>query len=168
MKVVAAAASCRRWVYTKKNMSWGGRAWRLRTRLARGVAAQNPTIGKALSAANFRRFELNVIGPASAIKHAARVMQRGSIIYVSSAAAEMNTIGVAAYGSTKAAVIGLTKAVAADFITRGIRCNAICPGTIESPSLEERIATLAKNTGQSPQAVRQAFIDRHCKAAVPA
>jgi 2-keto-3-deoxy-L-fuconate dehydrogenase len=57
-------------------------------------------------------------------------------------------------------VIGLTKSVAADFIKQGIRCNAICPGTIESPSLDERIATLSKETGKSPGVVRQAFIDR--------
>jgi 2-keto-3-deoxy-L-fuconate dehydrogenase len=43
------------------------------------------------------------------------------------------------YGATKAAVIGMTKSVAADFVTRGIRCNCICPGTIESPSLDERL-----------------------------
>jgi 2-keto-3-deoxy-L-fuconate dehydrogenase len=64
------------------------------------------------------------------------------------------------YGATKAAVIGLTKAVAADFIKQGIRCNAICPGTIESPSLEDRIATLSKETGRSLDAVRQSFVDR--------
>jgi 2-keto-3-deoxy-L-fuconate dehydrogenase len=46
------------------------------------------------------------------------------------------------YGATKAAVIGMTKAIAADFITQGIRCNAICPGTIESPSLEQRMRDL--------------------------
>ena len=45
-----------------------------------------------------------------------------------------------AYGSTKAAVIGLTKAIAADFVRQGIRCNAICPGTVHSPSLEQRMA----------------------------
>jgi 2-keto-3-deoxy-L-fuconate dehydrogenase len=65
-----------------------------------------------------------------------------------------------AYGATKAAVIGLTKAVAADFIREGIRCNAICPGTIESPSLDERIAALSKETGKSSEVVRQAFVDR--------
>ena len=64
------------------------------------------------------------------------------------------------YGASKAAVIGLSKAVAADYIKQGIRCNAICPGTIESPSLDARIATLAAQTGQTAAAVRQAFIDR--------
>ena len=64
------------------------------------------------------------------------------------------------YGASKAAVVGLTKAVAADFIKRGIRCNAICPGTIESPSLEQRVATLAQQSDQTRAAVQQAFIDR--------
>jgi 2-keto-3-deoxy-L-fuconate dehydrogenase len=64
------------------------------------------------------------------------------------------------YGASKAAVIGLTKSVAIDFIRKGIRCNAICPGTIQSPSLDNRIAALAKNTGQSLEAARQMFIDR--------
>ena len=57
-------------------------------------------------------------------------------------------------------MIGLTKAVAADYIRKGVRCNAICPGTIESPSLEGRIATLARNSGQTVDAVHQAFVDR--------
>ena len=52
------------------------------------------------------------------------------------------------YGATKAAVIGLTKSIAADFVARGIRCNAICPGTVESPSLRERIAEQAAASGQ--------------------
>jgi len=64
------------------------------------------------------------------------------------------------YGATKAAVIGLTKAVAADFIRKGIRSNAICPGTIESPSLDDRIETLARDTNQPVEKVRQAFVDR--------
>ena len=64
------------------------------------------------------------------------------------------------YGASKAAVIGLTKAVAADFIKQGVRANAICPGTIQSPSLDDRIATLARQTGQDIDTVRQAFIDR--------
>lgn len=64
------------------------------------------------------------------------------------------------YAATKAAVIGLTKAVAVDFIRKGIRANAICPGTIQSPSLDERIAALAETTGQPVEAARQAFVDR--------
>lgn len=64
------------------------------------------------------------------------------------------------YGATKAAVIGLTKAVAADFITKGIRCNAICPGTVESPSLRDRIAAQAQASGQSTTQVEAAFIAR--------
>ena len=64
------------------------------------------------------------------------------------------------YGATKAAVIGMTKAIAADFITRGIRCNAICPGTVESPSLRQRIADQAKASGQSIEQVQAAFVAR--------
>ena len=64
------------------------------------------------------------------------------------------------YGSTKAAVIGLTKSVAADFITRGIRCNAICPGTVESPSLRDRIAAQAQASGQTLAQVEAAFVAR--------
>jgi 2-keto-3-deoxy-L-fuconate dehydrogenase len=64
------------------------------------------------------------------------------------------------YGATKAAVIGLTKQVAADFIRQGIRVNAICPGTIESPSLGGRIEAVSADTGKSLQDVRQSFIDR--------
>jgi len=64
------------------------------------------------------------------------------------------------YGATKAAVIGMTKAIAADFVTRGIRCNAICPGTVESPSLRERIAEQAKASGQTEAQVQAAFVGR--------
>ena len=85
----------------------------------------------------------------------------GSIINIASGASSVRGLPHRyVYGSTKAAVIGLTKAVAADFIKKGIRANAICPGTIESPSLDERIATLAKSTGQSIAAIRRQFIDR--------
>src|SRR5260370_15231706 len=86
---------------------------------------------------------------------------RGTIINISSGASSVRGLPHRyVYGATKAAVIGLTKAVAADFIKRGIRANAICPGTIESPSLDERIATLAKATGQPIGAIRRQFIDR--------
>lgn len=85
----------------------------------------------------------------------------GSIVNVASGASSVRGIpNRYVYGASKAAVIGLTKAVAADVIKRGIRCNAICPGTIESPSLGERITTLASNTGQSVSQVQQSFIDR--------
>jgi 2-keto-3-deoxy-L-fuconate dehydrogenase len=87
--------------------------------------------------------------------------QRGSIINISSTVSSLHGVpNRYAYGATKAAVIGLTKAVAADFIKQGIRANAICPGTIESPSLEGRITELSQQTGRSIEAVRQAFVDR--------
>jgi 2-keto-3-deoxy-L-fuconate dehydrogenase len=80
----------------------------------------------------------------------------GSIINMASVASSV----IAApnrfvYGATKAGVIGLTKAIAADFVTKGIRCNAICPGTVESPSLEQRL----RDTGDY-EAARKAFIAR--------
>jgi 2-keto-3-deoxy-L-fuconate dehydrogenase len=85
----------------------------------------------------------------------------GAIVNIASGASSVRGIpNRYVYGTTKAAVIGLTKAVAADFIKRGIRSNAICPGTIQSPSLDERIAEQARNSGQSLDAVRQAFVDR--------
>jgi 2-keto-3-deoxy-L-fuconate dehydrogenase len=85
----------------------------------------------------------------------------GSIINISSAVSSIRGVpNRYAYGATKAAIIGLTKAVAADFIQQGIRANAICPGTIQSPSLNERIAALAGDTGRSPADVRKGFVDR--------
>ncbi|HZY17483.1 MAG TPA: SDR family oxidoreductase [Ramlibacter sp.] len=59
------------------------------------------------------------------------------------------------YGTTKAAVIGLTKSVAADYVADGIRCNAVCPGTVDTPSLQDRI-----NANADPTAARQAFVAR--------
>ncbi len=64
------------------------------------------------------------------------------------------------YGSTKAAVIGLTKSVAIDYIALGIRCNAICPGTIETPSLEDRIAAQGTRVVGGTEAARRAFVER--------
>lgn len=85
----------------------------------------------------------------------------GSIINVSSGASSLRGLpNRYAYGATKAAVIGLTKAVAADFIRQGIRANAICPGTIESPSLEERMSALAEKMGQPIETVRRNFVER--------
>lgn len=85
----------------------------------------------------------------------------GSIVNIASVSGSV--LGVPnryAYGATKAAVIGLTKAVAADFIKKGVRCNAICPGTIQSPSLDQRIKAQAEASGDSEEAVRKAFVDR--------
>jgi 2-dehydro-3-deoxy-L-fuconate 4-dehydrogenase len=85
----------------------------------------------------------------------------GSIINIASVASSLRGLPKRyAYGASKAAIIGLTKAVAADFIRQGIRANAICPGTIQSPSLDQRIETNAKKTGKSLKAVRQDFVDR--------
>jgi len=85
----------------------------------------------------------------------------GSILNVASAVSSIRGVpNRYVYGATKAAVIGLTKAVAADFIKQGIRCNAICPGTIESPSLGERITAVSQQTGKPLDAVRQDFVER--------
>jgi 2-keto-3-deoxy-L-fuconate dehydrogenase len=80
----------------------------------------------------------------------------GSIINMSSVASSVTGApNRFVYGASKAAVIGLTKAIAADFVTQGIRCNAVCPGTVESPSLEDRLTA----TGDYDKA-RKAFIAR--------
>jgi 2-keto-3-deoxy-L-fuconate dehydrogenase len=85
----------------------------------------------------------------------------GSIVNIASAVSSIRGVpNRYVYGATKAAVIGLTKAVAADFIKQGVRCNAVCPGTIESPSLGERITAVSQETGKSLDAVRQDFVAR--------
>jgi 2-keto-3-deoxy-L-fuconate dehydrogenase len=85
----------------------------------------------------------------------------GSIVNIASGASSVRGIpNRYVYGASKAAVVGLTKSVAADFMKQGIRCNAICPGTIVSPSLDDRIATQAKAQGKPIAEIRQAFIDR--------
>ncbi len=81
---------------------------------------------------------------------------RGSIVNVASGASSVRGIpNRFVYGTSKAAVIGLTKSVAADYIKQGIRCNAICPGTIQTPSLDDRIAALG-----NVEEARKAFIAR--------
>lgn len=81
---------------------------------------------------------------------------RGSIINMASVCSSIKGLpNRFIYGTTKAAVIGLTKSVAADYVANGIRCNAICPGTVDTPSLQDRI-----NANPDPQAARQAFIAR--------
>jgi 2-keto-3-deoxy-L-fuconate dehydrogenase len=85
----------------------------------------------------------------------------GSIINVASVAGSIKGApNRFVYGTTKAAIIGLTKAVAADYITTGVRCNAICPGTVESPSLRDRIAAQAQASGQTLAQVEAAFVAR--------
>jgi len=85
----------------------------------------------------------------------------GSIINVASVAGSIKGApNRFVYGTTKAAIIGLTKAVAADFIAKGVRCNAICPGTVESPSLRDRISAQAQATGQTLADVEALFISR--------
>ena len=80
----------------------------------------------------------------------------GSIINMSSVASSLRGLPYrCVYGASKAAVIGLTKSVAADYIADGIRCNCICPGTVESPSLEARIAAF-----DDPELARRNFIAR--------
>jgi 2-keto-3-deoxy-L-fuconate dehydrogenase len=81
---------------------------------------------------------------------------RGAIVNIASGASSVRGIpNRFVYGASKAAVVGLTKSVAADFIRQGIRCNAVCPGTIATPSLDDRI-----NAFDDPIAARKAFIER--------
>jgi 2-keto-3-deoxy-L-fuconate dehydrogenase len=85
----------------------------------------------------------------------------GSIINMSSVASSVKGVpNRFAYCASKAAVIGLTKSVAADFVAKGIRCNAICPGTVDSPSLRQRIAAQAQQEGRAEDEVYAAFVSR--------
>ncbi|HEX5868636.1 MAG TPA: SDR family oxidoreductase [Beijerinckiaceae bacterium] len=109
-------------------------------------------------------FDLNVKSMHRTIKALLPgMLEKGSasIVNISSGA---STIKAApnryVYASTKAAVIGLTKAVAIDFITKGVRCNCICPGTVQSPSLDARIETLADSSRKREDEVRRMFIER--------
>lgn len=85
----------------------------------------------------------------------------GSIINMSSVASSVKGVpNRFAYSTTKAAVVGLTKSIAADFVGTGVRCNAICPGTVESPSLQQRIAEQARAQGSTAEQVHAAFVAR--------
>jgi 2-keto-3-deoxy-L-fuconate dehydrogenase len=109
-------------------------------------------------------FNLNARAPFRTIKAflpGMLALGGGSIINVASVVGSLKGApNRFVYGATKATVIGITKAVAADFVTRGIRCNAICPGTVESPSLRERIAAQAQASGQTLAQVEAAFVAR--------
>ncbi|EKF18641.1 SDR family oxidoreductase [Nitratireductor pacificus] len=106
-----------------------------------------------------RAFDLNVKGMVRTIRaFLPAMLEHGDGCIINMASVVSSLKGAAnrfVYGTTKAAVIGLTKAVAADYVTRGIRCNAICPGTVESPSLQERMRAQGNY-----EAARQAFIAR--------
>jgi 2-keto-3-deoxy-L-fuconate dehydrogenase len=106
-----------------------------------------------------RAFDLNVTSMFRTIRACLPAMLargRGSILNMASVASSVKGVKArCAYGTTKAAVIGLTKSVAADYVERGVRCNAICPGTVETPSLGERIAALG-----DPVTARAAFVAR--------
>jgi 2-keto-3-deoxy-L-fuconate dehydrogenase len=85
----------------------------------------------------------------------------GSIVNMSSVASSVKGVpNRFVYSASKAATIGLTKAVAADYVAKGIRCNAICPGTVQSPSLDERLAAQGKAQGIDTEEVRKAFTAR--------
>lgn len=82
---------------------------------------------------------------------------KGSIVNMASVASSIKGVpNRFAYGATKAAVIGLTRSIAGDFVARGVRCNAICPGTVKSPSLEQRVRAL----GGDQEAAWRSFTDR--------
>jgi 2-keto-3-deoxy-L-fuconate dehydrogenase len=86
---------------------------------------------------------------------------KGSVINMASAASNIKGApNRVIYGASKAAVIGLTRALAADYVARGVRFNAICPGTVESPSLGERIQAVSSQTGKSVAEVRDMFVAR--------
>lgn len=90
------------------------------------------------------------------------MLERGHGVILNMASVSSSLKGVPGrfiYSATKAAVIGMTKSVAADYVTRGIRCNALCPGTVQTPSLDERIAANAAAAG-SAEAARAAFVAR--------
>lgn len=85
----------------------------------------------------------------------------GAIVNMSSIASSVKGIpNRYAYGASKAAVIGLTKSVAADFVAKGIRCNAVCPGTVDTPSLRQRVAEQAAQQGIAVEEAHAAFVAR--------
>jgi 2-keto-3-deoxy-L-fuconate dehydrogenase len=109
-------------------------------------------------------FDLNVQSMFRTIRAALPgMLERGGGSIVNMASAASSVMGAPnrfVYGATKAAVIGLTKSVAKDFVARGVRCNAICPGTVQSPSLDDRIAAMGRDMEGGAEAARAAFVAR--------
>lgn len=110
-------------------------------------------------------FELNVKAMARVIQAFLPAMVEGghggSIVNIASICSSLKGLpNRFAYGASKAAVIGLTKSVACDFITARIRCNAVCPGTVDSPSLHQRIADQARASGRTEAEVMAGFVAR--------
>ena len=122
------------------------------------------TVLECTSADWSRAFEVNVTAMFEMIRaFIPGMLERGhgSIINMSSVASSVTGVpNRFAYGASKAAVIGLTKSIAVDFVARGIRCNAICPGTVDSPSLQGRIRTQASASGAAEAEVRAQFEKR--------
>ena len=109
-------------------------------------------------------FDLNVRSQFWTIQAALpKMLERGagSIVNIASVASSLKGVpNRFAYSASKAAIIGLTKSVAADLVTRGVRCNAICPGTIESPSWQARVLEQARLNGEDVEAVKAQFVSR--------
>ncbi|MEJ8823970.1 SDR family oxidoreductase [Variovorax humicola] len=123
-----------------------------------GVVHNGPVIGATDAELDFA-FNLNVraqFWTIQAVLPRMLAAGAGSIINMASVCSSMKGLpNRFVYGTTKAAVLGLTKSVAADYVQQGIRCNAVCPGTVDTPSLGERI-----NANEDPEAARKAFIAR--------
>lgn len=111
-----------------------------------------------------KSFDINVRGMHRAIKaFLPGMLERGggSILNIASCASSVRGIrNRYIYGTTKGAVIAMTKAVAIDFVHRNIRVNAICPGAVESPSMKDRIASVAQRLGQPVDVVRKTYTDQ--------
>lgn len=130
---------------------------------AAGYVAHGSVLDCAERDWNFS-FDLNVTAMFHMIRAFLPAMLEGgggSIINIASTVGSIKSaVNRFAYGASKAAVVGLTKSVAADYITKGVRCNAICPGTVESPSLRGRIAALAEARGADLATIEAEFVAR--------
>ncbi|MDO4435465.1 MAG: SDR family oxidoreductase [Cardiobacteriaceae bacterium] len=147
----AIAAFCEK--YPQTNVLFNCAGW---------VAAGN--IEQATAEDMNRSWQINVMSQFHLIQgFLPHMLKNGGASIINMASAASSVKGVPnrlAYSTSKAAVIGLTKALAADYVTQGIRANVICPGTVESPSLHERIATQAAAQGRDAESVMKDFVAR--------